>query len=115
MRRLARIHPDPRVKAEWNTRADEFSASIQPDDEATSKSRGKNTENSQGGFKGRATRLLAKVDDDSALVSLSKGVGMVMISPIVMAGAPAFAAGAIAMYGSAKLYFGVRRIIKKRR
>lgn len=115
MRRLARINPDPQVKAEWNARADEFSASIQPYDKTISKTKGRNTGTSRGRFKDRATRIIARVEDDSVIVSLSKGVGMVMISPVVMAGAPAVAAGAIAMYGSAKLYFVVRRIIQKRR
>lgn len=107
MHRLAQIHPDPIVQTEWGSRADEFSRSMYSNESDGVDEEGGNialsgTEDASdndlegaraGRFKRRASRLAMKSEDDSILMSLLKGVGILICTPIALAGAAAFGGG----------------------
>lgn len=120
MHRLAQIHPDPIVQAEWGSRADEFSRSMYSNEVDGMDEEGGNIALSgaeeasandlegarAGRFKRRASRLAMKSEDDSILMSLLKGVGILICTPIALAGAAAFGGG-VMLYGCGKVIVGL--------
>ncbi|EJD00145.1 uncharacterized protein FOMMEDRAFT_159791 [Fomitiporia mediterranea MF3/22] len=115
MRRLAIIHPDPLVQAEWDSRAEQFSRSMHYDDDGTAADEGAialdgaesvaagDLEGARAQRSGRRiARLVARDEKDTMLMGLAKGVGILLFTPVALAGAGVFGAG-VMLYASGKI------------
>lgn len=97
MRKLARIHPDPNVQAEWNSRADQFARAMGSSDGALAAS--------------DADRFAAaEKDKESILEGITKGLIVLFMAPVALAGAVVFTAGAM-LFGSGKFIIGLGHLM----
>lgn len=87
MRSLARTHPDATSRAEWASRAENFSRAL----EEAKKS-------------GNDTALDA--EEDTIMGDIMKGLKMLVLVPVALGAATVFAAGAL-FYGTGKLIVGI--------
>ncbi|KAL5514883.1 hypothetical protein ACEPAG_2199 [Sanghuangporus baumii] len=123
MRQLALIHPNPRVQAEWHTRAEAFMRTMSTfdgDSQSFTESysdpgRARNDnfivdrqlrQREEGSssfatpsFSSKAKRMLAKADEDKGLSYIKKGTAGIFLAPIVISGA--LACGTAALFYSA--------------
>ncbi len=88
MRRLARTHPEPTTQAEWASRADNFSRTLEE-----AKKAGKDT--------------LESTEEDSILADIGKGLALLVLAPLgALSAAVVFASGSI-LFGTGKLIVGI--------
>lgn len=89
MRRLAAIHPDAVQRAEWGLREAQFARAL---------------ETGEGGS--AALEAEAENKKETVLAGIGKGLGIIVLTPVVLAGATLFGAGAIC-YGTGKFLVGL--------
>lgn len=92
MRRLAAIHPDAVQRADWGLREAQFSRAL---------------ETGEGGIEALDGEKEKK--KESILAGISKGLGIIVLTPVVLSGAVLFGAGAIA-YGTGKFLVGLGHV-----
>jgi len=88
MRHLARSHPDSTAQADWAARAENFARTLEEAKNSGKDDSPQSTEN------------------DSILKDIGKGLGLIVLTPVALAGACVFASGAI-LYGTGKLIVGI--------
>jgi len=88
MRRLARTHPDPTAQTDWAARAENFARTLE--------------EAKKSGKDGSPE----STEEDSIMKDIGKGLALIALTPVALAGACIFASGAI-MYGTGKLIVGI--------
>ncbi|OCB87257.1 hypothetical protein A7U60_g5584 [Sanghuangporus baumii] len=121
MQRLSRIHSDPLVQAEWDSRAEVFSRSLRvlnggADAEgsiALNDAEVVVTAGSEGArgqrFRHRAARLLAPSEKDTIMMGITRGFAILLCTPVIFAGAAVFSVGAM-LYGSGKIIIGLGHV-----
>ncbi|KLO18315.1 hypothetical protein SCHPADRAFT_899929 [Schizopora paradoxa] len=89
MRRLAAIHPDSVQRAEWGLREAQFARAL---------------ESGEGGS--AALEAEKEKEKETILAGIAKGLGIIVVTPVILAGATLFGAGAI-FYGTGKFLVGL--------
>lgn len=94
MRKLARIHPEPEARLDWQTRADEFAAAIR-----------------KGASTGTFEEFIANdKKKESILEGLAKGLVLLCMTPVAVAGVAVFSIGAMT-YGLGKVVVSIGHVM----